>query len=236
MVYLFYGSDRDHLLAEFGKMVLAYTQAGATIIRIHGLEFDALAVEEYLTAQSLLGGDVVVVTNGLLENKNAREYVREHIDRIAASQAVFLFLEGTLLPADQKIFETVAKKIFHHNTHLAQGPRFDIFRIPNALGRRNRKELWVLFEQAHINGITTEEIFWQCVRQVKTMLLVSTTGLSAEKLGMNPNHYHYAFVAARNYSHQELRSLSRSLVSMYHDTRRSSTDLRILLERFIFSL
>ena len=93
--------------------------------------------------------------------------------------------------------------------------KFDIFSLANALGKRDKKGLWVLYQKAKLNNIADEQIHGILFWKVKSMILSAGRGA---------------------YSQDELKKLSNSLVNLYHDTRRGVHEMDSAMERFILGI
>ena len=67
-------------------------------------------------------------------------------------------------------------------------------------------------------------------------LLLSADAASSEEAGLHPFAYRKAPAFAKNYSPQELRTISKKLVSLYHDARKGRTSFDVALESLILSM
>jgi len=67
-------------------------------------------------------------------------------------------------------------------------------------------------------------------------MLLAHTSSTADEAGLNPFVYQKAKQGTRKYSPEELKQLSSSLVSLYHDARRGKHGLDEALERFVLSV
>ncbi len=111
---------------------------------------------------------------------------------------------------------------------------FNIFTITDALGERDRGELWLASQQALKAGISSEEIFWKLVWQVKNMLLISAGG---EIKSLKPFVVQKAKQFSGNFSRPELANLSSNLVRLWHETKREeSRDFGLELEHFLLTI
>jgi hypothetical protein len=115
------------------------------------------------------------------------------------------------------------------------GEKIDFFEFADALGRRDKRGLWVLFQDALAEQVSAEEIngifFWQ----VKSMLLAKKCK-TAEDAGMKSFPFQKAREYSRNYKDGELEKLSSELVGMFHEAHRGNIDFHVALEKFILSL
>ena len=91
-----------------------------------------------------------------------------------------------------------------------KGKEFDIFRFINVFGRRNKKESWILYQEAILAGVAPDRIFFTLMWKVKSMLLSKKT--------------------------PELLKLSENLVIGYHMARRGEGEVETLIEKTLLSL
>lgn len=112
---------------------------------------------------------------------------------------------------------------------------FNIFALTDAVGARNKKEAWVLYQKALASGLMAEEIFWKIVWIVKSMLIASRTKDYSET-EMKEFPYKKAKEFSRNFSKDELENLSESLVVGYHNARRGIGEIETLIEKILLGL
>jgi len=112
---------------------------------------------------------------------------------------------------------------------------FNIFSLTDAIGRRNKREAWALYQKALASGMVPEEIFYRVFWQVKTMLLAGRTK-SAEETDMKAFPYNKAKSFLKNFKPGELEKLSEKLVVGYHQSRRGIGEIETLLEKIILGL
>ncbi len=112
---------------------------------------------------------------------------------------------------------------------------FNIFSLTDAVGARNKKEAWVLYQKALASGMVAEEIFYRIVWIIKSMLIASQTK-SFEETEMKEFPYQKAKGYAKNFSKEELEDLSEKLVVGYHNARRGVGEIDGLIEKTLLGL
>jgi hypothetical protein len=148
---------------------------------------------------------------------------------------IFIILEDAL---DEKILKQVKKyteKDLSYDKKIGEEKKFNIFAITDALGERNRKKLWVLYQEALRAGLEDEELFWKFQWLVKHMLFFKKTkepGKSELKGFAKAKIEKYA----RNYQTEELENLSTQLVDLFHAVRRSEGEMETGLEKIVFGI
>lgn len=112
---------------------------------------------------------------------------------------------------------------------------FNIFAFTDAIGSRNKREAWVLYQKALASGMVAEEIFFKVFWQVKTMLLASRTR-SAEEADMKSFPYNKAKGFLKNFKEGELEKFSEDLIRGYHEVRRGNEETETFVEKMLLRL
>lgn len=123
-------------------------------------------------------------------------------------------------------------------TTKAAGRNFEfsqIFAFTDAIGERKKKDSWVLYRKAVASGQVPEQLFYKAMWVVKTMLLAKRTKVYTET-DMKEFPYKKAKGFLRNWPGEELEKLSESLVIGYHEVRRGSIEMEMMLERILLNL
>ena len=151
------------------------------------------------------------------KNKEAAEELRDGLleiaDGLGLSPHLFVFEEEKL---GVKILEQL-KKAGAKIELLEKAEKkeaFNVFALSDALGKRDRKQTWLLLTRALRQGTAPENIAGILAWKARTMLAAARSADDRIRLG----------------------ALSRDLVSMYHDSHRGAGDLSLLLERFALTL
>ena len=116
-----------------------------------------------------------------------------------------------------------------------RGREFNIFAFTDALGARDKKRAWILYEQALSAGVSAEEVFWKVIWIVKSMMLASRTA-SVVETEMKEFPYKKAKGFSKNFSPSELQNLSTDLVIGYHNAHRGKGEVETLIEKLILKL
>jgi len=251
MIYLLYGENEDKAREKAHKLLnsLLSKKPDANLFQIDSDNFDEASFEEYVKGQSLFEKRYIVYCNKISENSEALSFIKERIKDIAASDNIFIFIEGKPKIELVSLFKKHSEKIQEfpaqggpasgwkdrNNHHL-------LFAIGDALGAKDGRRAWLSLQRALISGFRPEEIhpilFWQVKNMilVKEMLARGGSAMGGKKLGLKPFPFKKAVSFAKNYTEEELRKLSGSLVKIYHDSRFGVSELDIALERFILSI
>lgn len=218
MLYLFYGSDTDTARAKASALLasLQKRKPEAELFRLDAERWSESQLDELTHGQGLFSKTYLVFLSYLFENEEAKEAVLTKLSALTDSPNIFVMLEGKCDKETLLALTEAAEKVVVFEKKGGKKEAFSIFSLTDALGRRDKKNLWMLYQQAlredfapeNINGV----LFWK----VKSLLLAPYQN--------------------RAWKREELKDLSRRLVFLYHDAHRGVHDFAIGLERLVLSL
>jgi DNA polymerase III delta subunit len=249
MFFLFYGSDKTKARAAANKNIEAAKKKhpSAEFVRLNSDNFSINKLDEQISSQGLFYSASIVFCDGLLagDDEDLVESIVSRAKEIADSSNFFILLEERInkkeldkLKKHALKIEEFAKpdRILSKKEKLAlKGEKIDFFEFADALGARNRKALWALYQDALVEAVPSEEVHGIFFWQVKAML-AALKSKSAEEAGLNPFVYDKARRFANNYTEDKLKKMSSRLFSMYHEAHRGETDFPVSLERFILEI
>ncbi|MBU6431130.1 MAG: hypothetical protein KGJ58_04405 [Patescibacteria group bacterium] len=243
MFYFLYGEDKEKSRKKAHEVIdgMIKKRPNASFFKVDSENFSLRKLEEMIGGQGLFYNKQIVFFDNIFENKEAKETILEKIKEIAESPNAFVFLEGKVDKATVGKIEKRAEKAQEFKFAENEGKtrefkkKFNTFSLADVFGRRDKKNLWVLYQEALSQGIAPEEIngilFWQ----LKSMIVASRSK-DIKESGLSPYVFQKSKSFGRNYGEDEMKKLSSALVSVYHDSRRGIHDFDIALERFILSL
>ncbi len=252
MIYLLHGEDIEKARAKAHEMVdtLRAKKPDASFFKIEAAQFSAEKLDELINSQGLFESKYIVLLDRIFENKEAKEQLLDSRKELAESPHIFIFLEGKVDKASLMKLEKVAAKAQVFEMSRAGKPRqfavgetggqfsiseFNIFSLGDALGRRDKKELWFLYSKSALRNIPAEEIHGILFWAWKSMALAAASKDAAEA-GINPYVFQKSSGFAKNFSKEELASVGGRLVRMSHDAHRGKVDFDIELERFVLGV
>src|SRR3989338_7960786 len=243
MFYFLYGEDGDKARKKAHDVIegLVKKRPKASFFKDDGENFNLGKLTEFIGGQGLFDNKQIVFLDNILEDKEIKEAVLDKIIEIKESPNAFVFLEKKADKATLGKMEKSAEKVQEFKVAGDVGfsgksvNKFDVFSLTDVFGRRDKKNLWALYQEALSQNISPEEIngilFWQ----LKSMLVASLSK-DANESGLKPYVFQKAKTFARNYTEDEMKKMSSVFVSVYHDSRRGIHDFDIALERFILSI
>lgn len=236
MLYVIYGKDREKGRARFRALRESIgKECGEERAILEG-ELSEELFHSFAVSQGLFGNTSLFVFDCLFDKKAEQEVLLAHANELRLSPNSFLVFEPEL---DKKIAEEIkiTKADVEEFAPKKAGarPEFNIFSLGDALGKRNKKELWVLYQEAIASGLTSEEISGTLFWAVKNLALAKGAK-PGDDSGMSPFVAKKSRAFAENYTQDEIKNLSHSLVTIYHEAHRGGEPMDIALERFILAI
>jgi len=238
MIYLLYGEDTVKARGKMYALVdsLRAKKPDASLFKMDSEHFGSAQLEEFILGAGLFEQKYIVVLDNVFEDKEAKEIIIKKVKDIGTSENIFIILENKLDKKTVTKIEKNANKIQEFTEKKSvKKEEFNVFALSDAIGRRDRKKAWVLFQQAVAGGLAAENIHGTIFWAVKSILLASGAK-TAKEAGLNPFVFSKSVSFAKNFEDEELKNISSRLVSIYHDAHRGGTELGVALELFILSV
>jgi DNA polymerase III delta subunit len=246
MIYLLYGSDKDKARAKANKLVegLRAKKPDASFFKMTAESWSEAQFDEYIHSQGLFEQKYIVLFDGMFDSKQTKEAAQKQITTASTlremkdSPHVFIFRESELDKVTLGKFEKNSVKVQEFGAERASSAssnsNINIFSLADALGKHDRKLLWVLYQKAKKAGIEDEQIHGMFFWQVKNMLIVRDAA-NALEAKLSPFVFGKAKTFTANFREGELGQISSRLISLYHDSRRGIHELNSALEHFILT-
>jgi DNA polymerase III delta subunit len=238
MIYFLYGSDSAKARAKAHDLIngLLAKKPDASLFKFDSESFEPSEFDALSGGIGLFEKNHILFLDRVLENADAEEFVLSKLKDLEETPHICIMLEAEPKKAVREKIEKKAVKT-QEFTLKEKAPKaeFNGFALADALGKRDKKELWSLYQEAQFEGKAPEELHGLLFWQVKSMLQASNSK-SAQDSGLKPFVYGKALRYADNYSPLELKKKSSELVSIYHEARRGNGEFDIALEKFILGL
>lgn len=219
MIYFYHGTDTEKARIKAYELVdsLRKKKPDASFFKIDTEHFDISILEEYIGGQGLFVSKNIVLLDRLCEKKEVKEQFLDKLKEIKESENIFIILEGKIDKATATKIEKKSEKFINFDTTLKieKKDELNIFEIANALARKNKKEIWVLYRQLIDSGKVPEEIHGVLFWKAKTMLLAGGT---------------------YNWKKEELLDFLDKLITVYHEARRGNGELESGVEGIVLSV
>lgn len=239
MIYFLYGDDRSKVRAKLREIILSQQKKNpeASYFELDEDTWNEEKLKEFIETQGLFQSKYIIVLNLLLEDKKISEFIISYLDHLRDSANIFIFSEGKVSKDISSKIEKRSEKsqVFSIIKKESKKKEVNVFELTDALGLRDKKKLWVLYQKALLQGVNTEEVHRLLTWQIKS-LLSAKQSKSANEAGLNPFVFKKSVGFSKNFDLSELNNLSFNLVTMYHNARRGIIDFDISLEKFILDL
>jgi DNA polymerase III delta subunit len=235
MIYLFLGeykkaSKKASVLVD----ALLKKQPDATVLKFNDENFQKEEIKDLISAQGLFFNKNIVVFSKINEKEENKEMIFENISEIQNSQNVFVFVEESLDKKSLEKFKKHSEKIEELKVEdKKEKEQFNMFSLTDALGQKDKKNLWLLYLKA-IKKSAPEEIYGILWWQMKTLLIVKNSNSAADS-GLKPFVFSKSKTFLKNFPGDEVEKKATELIKIYHNSRRKSSDLGVGIEKWILS-
>lgn len=229
MLYVFSGGDIIETRKRAHECIAQREAEGATVRTVLGETYEHGVVSSVSQSASLFGGTECVVFDTFGDNTDAFSELVEHIEILKDSPHAVVVIEGKLSADDAKVFKQHAKEFVETKAGVKEF--FNAFSMADALAKKDKKMLWVLFTRAQNAGLSPEEIVGTLFWQLKAIRLSKVTK-SAGEADIKDFPYNKAKSAGKNFTAEELERLSEELITLYHEGHLGS-DMSLSLERWV---
>lgn len=233
MLYLFSGTNTVGVREKAFSFLATLEEKGMNIVRLTAEQYLPGMLLDYASAASLFSEPQVVLIDTPSEKKEVFEDVLSQLGLLAESANTFVVLEGKMLAPEKKKFGKYAEKVLE--VAAEESKRFNTFLFADALLRKDKKSLWLLFAEATHEGIAAEEIIGVLFWQLKALRLAALTK-TAQEAGLKDFVYTKAKRALSKFSEDELSGLSKQLIALYHDGHSGKRDISLSLEKFLLTV
>ncbi|MFA7252403.1 MAG: hypothetical protein WC027_00920 [Candidatus Paceibacterota bacterium] len=227
MIFLFHGDDtaKARKVAQKNIEAAKKKHLKAEFFKLNNENFSENRLDELIASQGLFYSGSIIFADNLLEEDEVSEIVIKKMKEISTSPNLFIFLEKKLNKKELETFKKYSQKIeelkklekkLNKKEALAlKGEKIDFFEFANALGDRNKKLLWTLYQDALAEKVPSEEVHGIFFWKVKSLLSSGYTN---------------------RYDKKTLKEMSTKLFNMYHLAHRGEIDFPTALERFILEI
>ncbi len=233
MLRVFFGNDTIRVREEAFTLLDNLRREGAQATILEANNYEPGVIIETVGSQSLFGGNQVYLFDTPSQEEKFYEEVVDNLSSMKEQKSVFIVVEAGLLAAEKKRFLKHADTIEEYKATAVE--RFNSFSLADALSRKDRKTLWLLFHEAILAGIAAEELVGILWWQLKTLRLAAIAK-SAEEAGLKDFPYQKAKRSLSKFGEGELEKLSASLLTLVHNSRLGFYDTDQALERWILRI
>jgi len=211
MLYLFAGDDSKNKYLEYEKF-LKSVKPGTETFFISKNNFNRAELENFYSGETLFFKKSVVALSGIMESEEVRGFILGILKPLNASGNDFIFLEGKLNKPVLDAFKKAKGTVHVFELPKEKKEKFNSFLLANALGQRDKLNLWIYYRQAVDRGVALEELVGVLSWKAKDMLLKNYLG---------------------RFSAEELRSFHREISYLLPEARQKGRDPEVDMEQFL---
>ena len=211
MIYLFTGDDFEKKKKAL-DVFLRPTKSGIETIFIDKQDFSPMHLESLYSGESLFASETRVVLIGVLDREESRNFILDHLPEMASSKNTFIFSDGKLKKPILDAFKKSRAEINVFERVLEKKESFNNFLLANALGDRNKLQLWIYFRTAIESGAMMEALLGILHWKLKDMILKKNF---------------------QKFTEAELQSMDRKMSYLLPEARRERKDDEAVFEKFL---
>jgi DNA polymerase III delta subunit len=236
MLYLFYGTDRNKALEKALVIIdkKLEEKKDAMIFKVDQENLTQDLLSELCGSQGLFEQKFIVHLKDVFQDELSKSVILKFLKDIKESENVFIWTEGSILKKDLTKIEKHTDKVWEHIAKEKLEVKENIFAITNYLLARDKKNLWIEFQNLR-KVFATEEIHGTLFWAFKNVALVSKSK-NAEDSGLKPFVYSNSKKALTKFSQEEVDEKFWTLTKILGDSRRGEGELDVLLEKWILSV
>jgi len=230
MLKLYFGTDRQKVRDAATNFLESHMSSDGTVTTLDAQSFVSGQIADALGAASLFGGEEWFVIDTPAADPDMAQEATSSLKEMSESQNTFLILEGALLAPAKKLY---AKHAASSEEFIAvKNERFNTFAMADALAQKDRRQLWVLLQNAKREGLAAEEIIGMLWWQLKALRLADVTS-NAAQAGMKDFPYNKAKRSLTKFAPGEVIKNSHTLLELYHDGHAGLRDIDLALEQWV---
>ncbi len=233
MLEVFFGNDTSAVRQAVQTRAASLRQAGVELTTLDKDTYTPGSLRDAVGSTSLFGGELGFVLDSPAEDEAFMAEAQEQVEAMASSPNVFVVLEGPLLAAKKKVYTQHAAIMEEYKAQATE--RFNTFALADALAGKQKKQLWLLLQEARQAGQSAEAIIGVLWWQLKSLRLAELTD-NAAAAGVKDFPYNKAKRALPNFQAGELTQLSHTLLELYHAGHAGRRDIDDALEQWVLTL
>ncbi len=233
MLYVFYGTDTIGVREKAFETVERFQKNGYRVEKVEGDTYQYGLLQDAAGATSLFGEKSLYIVDTPSSNEEMEKDLVLILEELPESKNVFVIIEGPIKIDKKNLYKKYVEEIIEVKANISI--RFNAFQMADALLRKDKKSLWLLFIEARKEGMNAEEIIGVLWWQLKVLRLVMRTG-SAKEAGLKEFSYNKAKEALSKFKNGEIETTARAILSLYHEGHCGSYDINIALERFVLEI
>jgi len=233
MIYFFYDNKTGKAFPKARKLFndLQKKKPDGTFLSFDENTVTPESLREASESQGLFESKVVGYLKNISENELVETEFKKLVKELASSSSIFVWVESSLKKPELEALEKAAEKSFlESEVPKKEKEDWNVFKIGEAFGGKDKKNLWRYILEAKRREIAAEEIHGILWWQLKSIILAESSKTASES-GLKPFVYSKAKGFAKKFEGLELQNMADSFISMHHEAHRGNCDLYDELEK-----
>lgn len=237
MIFFFHGLDAKKAGDKANTVVdkKMAEKPDATLFKVTGENYSEDLMKELMQSRGLFENKYIVQVKRVLEDYEISDSILKLLKEMKESENIFIWNEGKLTKTILSKIEKSAEKVYEiAGKEDKKEERTRIFEICNPIIRRDKKNIWVKYQEL-LDLYSPEELHGTIFWQFKNIAIASKVKSQSES-GLGGFPYNNAKSALNKYSGEEVLENVSKLSEIVHETRLQGVDLGISLEKFLLSV
>ena len=214
MLYVYIGDNIEKKKEALTKLLKNHTEC--EIFYIKDEAFDPEVFANFIAGGDLFANQYIVVIDSLIDT-DAGDIVLGKTVEMEKSANIFVVLETAILKDATTVLKKAAEAFESFDLPKSVKAKFNIFSITDSFGARDKKNTWVLLQQALREGVAADEVLNILIWQTKNLLFAKRS-TDMKSTGLSPFVYNKSKQYSANYKESELVDMSRELIKFFHES------------------
>lgn len=233
MLRVFYGSDQIKVRQNAHLAIESVLTDDKEFVRLEPDTYEEGLLLSASSAVSLFSTGTVYLIDSPASFSVFYEECLAQLEALSLSSNEFVLILEDIGAVEKKKIAKYAEVLEEYKKGAEA--IFSPFKMADALAVRDKRNLWLLFQDAKQHGLPAEEIIGTLWWQLKTIRIAAITKNYSEA-GMKEFPYKKAKSALNTFKLNDVERKSRDLLQLYHDGHRGKRDLDLALEEWILSI
>lgn len=207
---------KEQLLAD-----IVIKSGNVSLVSLYEETFSEISFLSYIYGETdLFGERVLLVLRNCLINETIRSIFESRVEAIQGSLTHIICIEDPIPQTDLAKFKKHKVEIIALGkiTTVTKKESFSPFALGEALLSKDKKKLWLVYQDALASGLTAQDILPPLIWQIKVLAIV-TLGISQKDSGVSEYPYKKAKQASSHFSKDEILSLLAETTLLFHEIR-----------------
>lgn len=170
-------------------------------------------VFDEMQTPSLFGEQKTFILSQVFEDNDVKKFIIDQLETLENAPHQIIILEPSILAADLKKIEKFAKVEKNSEKEKKEIAAFNPFALANAFAEGDKKKTWITFQEVALHDDEIEKTHGMIWWKLKDM-----------------------FQKRSPFSKQQLVSMARDLVDVYHKSRYGGLSMKERLEKFFLTM